>query len=297
MLVMSATPIPRTLALSMYGDLDVSKITAPPKGRQKVDTFVVNESYRERLLTFMQRQIALGGQCYVVCSAIDDVGDNDGVVSVFTIQNFINNAPKPKNVIDFTEFLKNAMPDIPIASLHGRMKPQEKEEIMAAFERGETKILVSTTVIEVGIDVPNASVIVIEDADRFGLAQLHQLRGRVGRGERKSYCILVSRSHEDKAKVRMETIRDSHDGFEIAEKDLTLRGPGDFFVNHDDNIRQSGGFEFRIAKLCDDFELYKKAFEAAKHIVDNDPTLSREENLLLREKVQKFMPHITSTIS
>ncbi len=297
MLVMSATPIPRTLALSMYGDLEVSRLLEVPKGRQKVDTFIIEEYYRDRLLTFIERQIALGGQCYVVCSAVEDAGETDGNVSLFSLKNMMKNAPKPKNVTEHTAYLKQRLPHTKIAALHGRMKSSEKEEIMSSFEKGETKILVSTTVIEVGINVPNASLMIIEDADRFGLAQLHQLRGRVGRGERKSYCILLSNNHEEKSKARLETIKNSNDGFEIAEKDLQLRGPGDFFNNYDENIRQSGGFEFKMSKLCDDLELYTRAFEAAKDIVDNDPSLSKKEHRLIRERVEKFIPNLDSTIS
>ena len=297
MLVMSATPIPRSLALSMYGDLDLSLISESPKGRQKIDTYIIDDSYRDRLLTFMERQVALGGQCYVVCPAIDDVGENEGAMSLFSIHRMMKNAPKTKNVLEFTEFLKAELPNIKIEALHGRMKSEEKDEIMSAFERGETKILVSTTVIEVGINVPNACLMVIEDADRFGLAQLHQLRGRVGRGNRKSYCVLVSNNHEKKSRERIETIRNLHNGFEIAEKDLIMRGPGDFFNNHNDNIKQSGGFEFKISKLCDDMELYTCAFEAAKAIVDKDPTLSSRINAGIRKRIEAFMPNIISTIS
>jgi ATP-dependent DNA helicase RecG len=297
MLVMSATPIPRTLALTMYGDLDVSRITHNPAGRQRVDTFLVDESYRDRLLTFIERQLELGGQCYVVCNAIDDAGEIDGEFSLFSIRNFMKNAPKPKNVLDFTEYLKTRLPNVKIEAMHGRLKSDEKSRIMSSFENGETKILVSTTVIEVGINVPNASLMIIEDADRFGLAQLHQLRGRVGRGERKSYCVLVSNNFDNKSRERLLTIKNSHDGFEIAEKDLILRGPGDFFNNHAENIRQSGGFEFKMSKLCDDFTLYEKAFRAAKEILSSDPALSQKKHKLLKDRIEGFMPNISSTIS
>lgn len=301
MLVMSATPIPRTLALTMYGDLDVSRITEMPKGRMRVDTFVVNESYRGRLNSFIEKQVACGGQCYIVCPSIEKYEDggnefipeslsDDGWKSSFS-QNL-------KNVTEYTENLRQSLPNLSIKTLHGKMKSQEKDEIMRSFINGETDVLVSTTVIEVGINVPNASLMVIENADRFGLSQLHQLRGRVGRGTRKSYCVLVSDLDTEKSKARLDIMKTTYDGYEIAEKDLILRGPGDFFLSSSkESLRQSGGFEFKLAKLCDNTELFELAFKAAKEITENDPYLEREENRALKSAVGEYMTSATSTIS
>ena len=190
------------------------------------------------------------------------------------------------------------MPEMRIETLHGKMKATEKDNIMARFSRGEIDILVSTTVVEVGVNIPNASVMVIENAERFGLSQLHQLRGRVGRGTRKSYCILVSDLDSEKAKSRLEIMKTTYNGYEIAEKDLLLRGPGDFFASlNDEGIRQSGGFEFKLAKMCDDPELFELAFSAAKSIIENDPELTSLQNELLRTAVLENLSCDLSTIS
>ncbi len=301
MLVMSATPIPRTLALTMYGDLDVSRITEMPKGRMKVDTFVVDESYRERLNSFIENQVKNGGQCYIVCPAIErSEGETDEFFpESLNDTSWKNPLPaKLKNTIEYTENLRQSLPNLSIRSLHGKMKSQEKDEIMRSFIEGETDVLVSTTVIEVGINVPNASLMIIENADRFGLSQLHQLRGRVGRGTRKSYCVLVSDLDSEKSKARLDIMRTTYDGYEIAEKDLLLRGPGDFFLSSSQSsFRQSGGFEFKLAKLCDNTELFELAFKTAKEITENDPYLEREENRALRAAVSEYMTPVASTIS
>ena len=297
LLVMSATPIPRTLALTMYGDLDISNITEMPIGRQRVDTFVVDEGYRERLLTFISRQVENGGQCYVVCPAIEDENDDGDSISPLSINEFSNNNLKLKNVLEFTNFLKQKLPHLKIEFLHGRMKPSEKDDIMNRFSLGKLDLLVSTTVIEVGVNVPNASLMIVEDADRFGLSQLHQLRGRVGRGNRKSYCVLVSGSSSEKSRARLEIMRTTYNGYEIAEKDLMLRGPGDFFADSAYNMRQSGGFQFKIAKLCDDYELFGMAFKTAKNIVEEDPDLSAEKHKYLKQEVEKYISPLASTIS
>ena len=298
MLVMSATPIPRTLALTMYGDLDTSRITEMPKGRTKVDTFVVNEEYRIRLNDFIRKQVMNGGQCYVICPAIERSEESNEYISTSLTDGLTEERGlNLKYVTEHTEQLKKALPDIEIRALHGKMKASEKAEIMDDFASGKTKVLVSTTVIEVGVNVPNASLMIIENAERFGLSQLHQLRGRVGRGSRKSYCVLVSDSTSEKAQARLGVIKSTHDGFEIAEKDLVLRGPGDFFSSYsDENMRQSGGFEFKIAGICDDNSLIDSAFSAAKQIIANDPKLEKNTNLLLREEVEHVFSQ-TSTIS
>lgn len=302
LLVMSATPIPRTLTLSMYGDLDISRIKEMPKGRSVVDTFVVDESYRERLYSFMEKQVKNGGQCYVVCPAIEDDESADELlvepVSVFDDDAYAKPLQKTKNVIDCVESLKQNLPSLRISYIHGKMKSSEKDAVMTAFAEGQIDILVSTTVIEVGVNVPNASLMIVEDADRFGLAQLHQLRGRVGRGSRKSYCVLISSIDSEKAKSRLEIMRTTHDGYEIAEKDLILRGPGDFLASAtNDSMRQSGGFEFKTAKLIDDTDLFEKAFAAAKTVVEKDPELKLAENEALRREVSLAITINTSTIS
>ena len=296
MLVMSATPIPRTLALALYGDLDISKIDELPKGRQPVDTFVVDEEYRTRLNQFIIKQIALGGQCYVVCPAIEE---NEDAKSEFVLENGLVAADhgNVKNVVEFTEELKGALHGVKVASLHGKMKASEKDEIISAFARGDIDVLVSTTVIEVGVNVPNASLMIIENAERFGLSQLHQLRGRVGRGSRKSYCVLVSDSKFEVARERLNVMKSTNDGFEIADKDLLLRGPGDFFSSKtDNNLRQSGGFEFKMASICNDGDLFNNAFSAAKDILDTDAELKQAHHALLREEIAAFI-YNTSTIS
>ena len=296
LLVMSATPIPRTLALAMYGDLDVSRITDMPKGRQRVDTYVVDEGYRTRLNDFIKKQVALGGQCYIVCPSIE--GDGDEVVTD-GLGNLVSaNALGLKNATEYAEQLKKELPSLKIDLLHGRMKAAEKDAVMEHFSSGETKVLVSTTVIEVGVNVPNASLMIVENADRFGLSQLHQLRGRVGRGKRKSYCILVSDSSAERSRERLEVMRSTYDGFEIAERDLAMRGPGDFFSsNKGNNLRQSGGFDFKFAEICNDSELATSAFETAKSIISRDPELSLPEHSGLRAELEGMLCAGTATVS
>ena len=204
-----------------------------------------------------------------------------------------------KNAVEFTQILQQKLNNYNVACLHGKMKSAEKDEIMRRFSSGEIDVLVSTTVIEVGVNVPNASLMIIENADRFGLSQLHQLRGRVGRGTRKSYCVLVEGSMSEKGKRRLEIMRTTYDGFEIAEKDLLERGPGDFFSNMDeaDSIRQSGGLKFKMASLATDTELMNLAFSAAKRLISEDPDLTKTENKLVRDAVSKFISADISTIS
>ncbi len=288
LLVMSATPIPRTLALTMYGDLDVSRITEMPKGRQRVDTFVVDESYRARLDDFIRKQVTLGGQCYIVCPSIE-APESDGEVVAERIGELVDYGKlNLKNVTDYSKELSQRLPDISIGVLHGKMKPSEKDALMADFKSGEIKVLVSTTVIEVGVNVPNASLMIVENSERYGLSQLHQLRGRVGRGERKSYCVLVSDVTSPKARARLDVMKTTYDGFEIAEKDLVLRGPGDLFSSNSDvNLRQSGGFEFKFASMCNDYDLFTTAFSSAKAIVNSDPSLELLEHALLREEIER----------
>lgn len=304
-LVMSATPIPRSLALALYGDLDISLIDEMPRGRQRVDTFAVDESYRERLNGFIRKQITGGGQVYVVCPSVEEIqsdGDDmqadllmsdigmDG--SLLDIVEEKKSREKLKSAVSFCEELAATFPEFTVDFLHGKLKSREKEKKMQDFVLGKTQILVSTTVIEVGINVPTATLMIIENADRFGLSQLHQLRGRVGRGAQKSYCILVSDAiNEDgKAKERLLTLKSSYDGFSIAEKDLAMRGPGDFLRSGSDSrIRQSGGINFKLAEFCDDTGLMTVAFEEAKRLIGTDPRLEAYP-LLKREVERMFTP-------
>lgn len=255
MLVMSATPIPRTLALILYGDLDVSVLDELPPGRQPIDTFAVPGSYRPRIYAFLQKLAGEGRQAYIVCPLVDENGD----------------VPDERKAV--TEYAKNLqeriLPDLKVACVHGKMKAKEKDAVMAAFAAGETDILVSTTVIEVGVDVPNAAVMVIENAERFGLSQLHQLRGRVGRGTHKSYCILISDNRNEDARRRLKIMTQTGDGFKIAEEDLRLRGPGDFFGE-----RQHGLPGLKIADLGCDTPLLQEAQTAAEGLLRVDPELS-----------------------
>jgi len=289
MLVMSATPIPRTLALAFYGDLDITRITDMPKGRKKVDTFVVDESYRDRLCDFIKKQVLLGGQCYVVCPAIESLRTTS-INSSYDFKDI-------KNVTEHTEMLRQKLNGVSIECLHGKIKPKEKDEIMKRFSSGETSVLVSTTVIEVGVNVPSATLMIVENAERFGLAQLHQLRGRVGRGTNKSYCVLVSSVTGEDSKHRLEIMRTTYNGFEIAEKDLEMRGPGDFFTSADNELRQSGGLEFKLASLCTDTNLTTMAFASAHKLISDDPELEKSENSAIKQTVQKQINRNNSIIS
>ncbi len=289
-LVMSATPIPRTMSLVMYKDIDVSIIDVLPAGRMRVDTFWVNESYRERLNAFIRKQIEQGGQVYIVCPTVersdDDDEDGGGVdaKSLFELA-LGEDRPPLKAAVDYAkELSEKVFSDIPVGFLHGRMKPAKKDEVMGRFVRGEIKILVSTTVIEVGVNVPSATLMIVENAERFGLSQLHQLRGRVGRGNKKSYCVLVSDSKGETAKGRLTTMKNTYDGFAIAEKDLRMRGPGDFFAvgsGSDSRIRQSGENAFRMSGMCSDEGLMEAAFEDARAVYEGVSVSEGDREVLL----------------
>lgn len=266
-LVMTATPIPRTLALILYGDLDISIIDELPPGRKKIDTSAVDSRYHPRIYAFIQKHIAQGQQAYVICPMIEE---NEKIAA--------------QAVLQYTEELKRELPDCRICCVHGKMKPKEKQAIMEGFAAGEIDVLVSTTVIEVGVNVPNATIMLIENAERFGLAQLHQLRGRVGRGSEKSYCILVSDTKTKEAKARMKTMTESEDGFLISEKDLKLRGPGEFF-----GIRQHGLPELKIADLTRDMAILQEAQRAAAALLQRDAALEKEEHRLLRERLGGYL--------
>ncbi len=267
-LVMSATPIPRTLALMIYGDLDVSVIDELPPGRQKVDTFAVNESYRARLNAFIRKLTGEGRQVFVVCPMVED---NDEL-------------PVPlKSAEEHARTLAQTFPELRVGCVHGRMKAKDKDAAMAAFAAGETDILVATTVIEVGVDVPNAALMIIENAERFGLSQLHQLRGRVGRGVHKSYCVMVSDADSDEVKARLKIMTQTNDGFRIAEEDLRLRGPGDFFGS-----RQHGLPEMHVADLGADVNVMQTAQQDAAALLADDAELEKPEHAALKRRIDRL---------
>lgn len=268
-LVMSATPIPRTLALIIYGDLDVSVIDELPPGRQSVDTFAVGEDMRERIMRFTRKLINQGRQAYFICPMIEDTE---------------NLSSDLKAAREYAEELQSKIfPDLKVDFIHGRMKPKEKEAVMGDFASGKTHILVATTVVEVGVDVPNAALMVIENAERFGLSQLHQLRGRVGRGAHKSYCVLFSGSSSPDTRARLKVMCETGDGFKIAEEDLRLRGPGDFFGS-----RQHGLPEMKIADLSYDMNILHSAGRAADAALGGDPKLEKEEHSSLRGRIMEL---------
>ena len=274
-LVMSATPIPRTLAIILYGDLDISVIDELPAKRLPIKNCVVNTSYRPKAYSFIEKQVRQGRQAYVICPMVEESEGMDA-----------------ENVLDYTQKLKENLPsDIQIEYLHGKMKPKEKNRVMESFAAGEIQVLVSTTVVEVGVNVPNASVMVIESAERFGLSQLHQLRGRVGRGEYQSYCIFIQ-GNQDQISKRLEILNKSNDGFYIAGEDLKLRGPGDLF-----GIRQSGDMEFRIGDIYNDSTILKEASEAAEEILSLDPELDLEQHRSLRERMEHYSQNATENIA
>ena len=285
-LVMSATPIPRTLTLVMYGDLDVSVLDELPPGRQPVNTFAVNESYRERLNGFIRKQAEEGHQTYVVCPAVEEK-PTDNAEEMADLLFDTEEKPPLKAAVDFAAELSDALPDLRIGFVHGKMKNTERDKTMSAFAAGELDVLVSTTVIEVGVNVPSATLMVVENAERFGLSQLHQLRGRVGRGNAKSYCILVSDSKSPTAVARLETMCKNRSGFRIAEEDLRQRGPGDFFAVGG-VIKQSGMGGSVYSAVTADPSLIDGASVAAREIVLADPGLTSPEYARLRQKVQSI---------
>ncbi|MBQ8416664.1 MAG: ATP-dependent DNA helicase RecG [Clostridia bacterium] len=299
-LVMSATPIPRSLALVLYGDLDISRIDEMPPGRQRVDTFAVDESYRSRLNGFIAKQVAEGGQVYVVCPAVEESETDHSELSLFEIGesgSLKEEKPPLKAAVDYAKTLGETFPNLSVAFVHGRMKSAEKDQVMRRFAEGEIHILVSTTVIEVGVNVPNACLMIVENAERFGLSQLHQLRGRVGRGTRKSYCILVAGGEgplSGTAKERLDVMRTTYDGYRIAEQDLAQRGPGDFLATSNDTVRQSGGLSFRLANAGEDVSLLTDAAADARELLQKDPTLTHSP--LLLERIRTMFTQETGLI-
>ena len=267
-LVMSATPIPRTLAIILYGDLDISVIDEVPARRLPIKNCVVNTGYRPKAYVFIEEQVRAGHQAYIICPLVEGSENMEG-----------------ENVTDYAGKVKSELPsDIEVSVLHGKMKNDKKNEIMNLFAQNKVQVLVSTTVVEVGVNVPNATVMMIENADRFGLAQLHQLRGRVGRGDAQSYCIMINTSQSKNAKKRLEILNQSNDGFKIASEDLRLRGPGDFF-----GIRQSGDLAFQLADIYQDAPVLQQASEAVSSILDEDPDLAMESHAILQRKMDQFL--------
>lgn len=266
-LVMSATPIPRTLAIILYGDLDISVIDELPANRLSIKNCVVDKSYRPRAYRFIENEVKNGRQAYVICPMVEESEMIDA-----------------ENVLDYTKILRQNLPGIRVEYLHGKMKGKEKNKIMEEFAAGEIQVLVSTTVIEVGVNVPNATVMMIENAERFGLAQLHQLRGRVGRGDKQSYCIMVNASGNKEKNRRLDVLNKSNDGFYIASEDLKLRGPGDIF-----GIRQSGDLEFQLADIYTDAVTLKKVSEDVNRLLEQDENLEQEENQELKKRLDRFL--------
>lgn len=266
-LVMSATPIPRTLALMIYGDLDLSVIDQLPPGRKPVETYLVGQDKRARLYNFIRKQVGMGRQAYLVCPAVSEE-DPEGLKAAEQYG---------------AELQERIFPDLRVGIVHGKQKPRDKQAVMEAFARGDVDLLVATTVIEVGVDVPNASLMVVEDADRFGLSQLHQLRGRVGRGGHQSYCVLVSGNRNPQTRQRLKALCASTDGFAIAEEDLKLRGPGDFF-----GARQHGLPQLKLASLAGDLELLHQAQRAAAAVLKGDPALSKAEHEALHRRLAEL---------
>ncbi len=263
---MTATPIPRTLALILYGDLDISVIDELPPNRKKIETFAVGLSMEERVNNFIKAQIKEGRQAYIVCPLVEGNEDIDA-----------------KSVLElFENYKTKVFSEFRVEYIHGKLKQKEKDEIMDKFKNGEIDILISTTVIEVGVNVPNASIMVIQNAERFGLATLHQLRGRVGRGEYKSYCILKYQGKSDTIRERMRVMQQTNDGFVISEKDLELRGSGEFF-----GTKQHGIPEFKVANLFEDVEMLKGVQALAIKILEEDPNLEDEKNVLLKKNIEK----------
>lgn len=266
-MVMSATPIPRTLAIILYGDLDISVIDELPANRLPIKNCVVDTGYRKKAYDFIAGQVKKGRQAYVICPMVE-----------------ASEMIEAENVLDYAKILSKELPDAAVACLHGKMKGKEKNQIMERFASGEIQVLVSTTVVEVGVNVPNATVMMIENAERFGLAQLHQLRGRVGRGKHQSYCIMVNCGDQEETGKRLEILNRSNDGFYIASEDLKLRGPGDIF-----GIRQSGDMEFQLADIFTDADILKAVSEEVNVLLEEDPQLEKEEHQALKRKLDEYL--------
>ncbi|MBQ3573849.1 MAG: ATP-dependent DNA helicase RecG, partial [Clostridia bacterium] len=275
-LVMTATPIPRTLSLILYGDLDISVIDELPPGRKPVSTLAVSENQRKKVEQFVLNKLDEGRQAYFICPLVEE----SEAIDANAVEEYM------------TALQAGAYKNRRIAALHGRMKAAEKDEIMKRFAQGELEVLVATTVVEVGVDVPNATVMVIENAERFGLSQLHQLRGRVGRGEHQSYCVMIYKSAGETSKERMKIMCETNDGFKISEKDLELRGPGEFL-----GTRQHGLPAMKVGNLMSDMQILRDAHDAAFEILASDPTLSDTENAELKKQIDKNMEQLGGVLN
>lgn len=304
-LVMSATPIPRTLSLVTYGGIRVSRLDEMPPGRQIVDTFAVDESYRARLNAFIRKQTDAGHQVYIVCPAVEEnpagkikIPDDPEEWADLIFGEDSAASPKPplKAAVEFADTVAATFPDLHVAFVHGKMKNAEKDRVMQAFGAGEIHILVSTTVIEVGVNVPNATLMIVENAERFGLSQLHQLRGRVGRGRAKSYCVLVSDAKGADARARLDVLKKNHDGNAIAEEDLRLRGPGDFLKASGD-IRQHGDVHLPVPAGPADVDILAAAMEEARTVLESDPALARPEHAALRKAAEVALRDTANTMN
>lgn len=307
-LAMSATPIPRTLSLVYYGDLSLSRIDEMPPGRQKVDTFVVDERYRERINRFIRTHARAGNRTYIVCPMVEENeakvartmsdkidSDPEEMANVFLMDDSADKTPI-KSTVEFARECALKLPDLNVGMINGKMKPAQKDAVMKQFCEGRIDVLVATTVIEVGVNVPEATLMIVENAERFGLSQLHQLRGRVGRGDRKSFCILVSDSKSPRAKERLDVMKSTYDGFEIAERDLKLRGAGDFF-SPEGRIRQHGDTYSMITDSDADRKITELAVYAAHETVSSDPDFDLPENAGIKERVSKLRRGIENTIN
>jgi ATP-dependent DNA helicase RecG len=264
-LTMTATPIPRTLSITAFGDMDISTLRELPKGRMPIRTYVVKHEMLDRVIGFIRKEVSAGRQAYVICPLIEESDKLD-----------------VQNAIDVHARLSHALPEFKTGLLHGRLGNAEKDEVMREFSENRIQVLVSTTVIEVGVDVPNATLMVVYDADRFGLSQLHQLRGRVGRGKYQSYCILIADPKGEVGKERMQVMKETNDGFEIARRDLELRGPGDLF-----GTKQSGLPDFRLADMAGDFAVLQAARDDAAELVKQPDFWTAAEYLPLRRYLQR----------
>ena len=307
-LAMSATPIPRTLSLVYYGDLSLSRLDEMPPGRQRVDTYVVDDRYRDRINKFIRTHARAGNRTYIVCPMIEEAEaksakenrrledtDPEEMANVILTEP-VSYGENVRSTVEFARECALRLPDLRVGMIHGKMRAPQKDAVMREFCDGELDVLVATTVIEVGVNVPEATLMIVENAERFGLSQLHQLRGRVGRSDRKSFCILVSNTNSEKAKERLSVMKNTYDGFKIAEYDLKMRGAGDFF-SPEGRIRQHGDASSMITDSDADRATTEAAVTAARETVSSDPTFALPENRRIGERISKLRGNIENTLS